>query len=103
MPDEVTLFQEIRMEDHKLAYDEQIKNLIFLVIFNFHNALCVYGEYSKQQKSLTKFIYLYSTITAKDSLDYRILPCFVFTSKHAKLVLIVPCVNLHCQQKYLIS
>jgi hypothetical protein len=51
MPDKEkgTVFRENRMGDHKLAYDEQITNLIFWFSF-LKTALCVYGEYGEQRK-----------------------------------------------------
>jgi hypothetical protein len=39
------------MSDHKLAYDEQISNFIFLWSSTLKSALCMYGEYAKQQKA----------------------------------------------------
>jgi hypothetical protein len=36
---------------HKLAYDEQISNFVLWLSSALKIALCVYGEYAKQQKA----------------------------------------------------
>jgi hypothetical protein len=45
-----TVFQENHMGDHKQAYNEQISNFI-LCWSTLKSALCVYGDYAKQQKA----------------------------------------------------
>ncbi len=56
MSDEVkgTVFWENWTGNHKLAYHEQIKIFITLVIFNLNGAVCVYGENAKQWKKPEK-------------------------------------------------
>jgi hypothetical protein len=46
------------MGAHKVAYNEQITNFNFLVIFNLKSALCVSGEYADQQNKPEKLTYL---------------------------------------------